>query len=156
MVDVSVRAQILELMLELKKEFDLTYLFITHDLAVLAQIATQAVVLERGRVVEAGSHDELLELGLLKPSDVKKQTKDSPAVKKYFMHGLGHPIGLDVHDVDVGFSSGAPLAVGSAFTIEPGIYRPGWGGVRIEDDVLLTREGPRVLTAFSRDLMVIG
>lgn len=40
----------------------------------------------------------------------------------YYMHGLGHPIGLDVHDVDVGFASTAPLAVGSAFTIEPGIY----------------------------------
>lgn len=40
----------------------------------------------------------------------------------YYMHGLGHPIGLDVHDVDVGFSSMAPLAVGSAFTIEPGVY----------------------------------
>jgi Xaa-Pro aminopeptidase len=41
-------------------------------------------------------------------------------------------------------------------TIEPGIYRPGWGGVRIEDDVHLTSEGPELLTSFPRDLMVIG
>jgi Xaa-Pro aminopeptidase len=43
--------------------------------------------------------------------------------------------------------------VGSVVTIEPGIYRPGWGGVRIEDDVLLTAEGPQLLTSFSRDLI---
>ena len=48
--------------------------------------------------------------------------RSCPQLSLYYMHGLGHPIGLDVHDVDVGFSSGAPLAVGSAFTIEPGIY----------------------------------
>ena len=74
------------------------------------------------KAAEAQMSDELLAIGLLKPADIRKQTADKPAVKKYFMHGLGHPIGLDVHDVDVGFSSGAPLAVGSAFTIEPGIY----------------------------------
>jgi Xaa-Pro aminopeptidase len=41
-------------------------------------------------------------------------------------------------------------------TIEPGIYRPGWGGVRIEDDVHLAAEGPQRLTKFPRELMVIG
>lgn len=41
-------------------------------------------------------------------------------------------------------------------TIEPGIYRPGWGGVRIEDDVLLSAEGSHVLTTFSRDLLELG
>jgi Xaa-Pro aminopeptidase len=41
-------------------------------------------------------------------------------------------------------------------TIEPGIYRPGWGGVRIEDDVFLEDGGARVLTEFSRDLIEIG
>jgi len=41
-------------------------------------------------------------------------------------------------------------------TIEPGIYRPGWGGVRIEDDVLLGPDGPRVLTRFTHDLIELG
>lgn len=74
-----------------------------------------------------------------------------------FGHSLGHGIGLEVHEAPrLAKSADAPLPLGAVVTIEPGIYRPGWGGVRIEDDVLLTREGPRVLTAFSRDLMVIG
>jgi Xaa-Pro aminopeptidase len=73
-----------------------------------------------------------------------------------FGHSLGHGIGLEVHEsprlaktVDV------PLLSGSVVTIEPGIYRAGWGGVRIEDDVLLTEGGPQVLTSFSRELLEI-
>jgi Xaa-Pro aminopeptidase len=74
-----------------------------------------------------------------------------------FGHSLGHGIGLEVHEAPrLAKSVETPLPQDAVVTIEPGIYRPGWGGVRIEDDVLLTREGPRVLTAFSRDLMVIG
>ena len=74
-----------------------------------------------------------------------------------FGHSLGHGIGLEVHEAPrLAKTADAPLPQGAVVTIEPGIYRPGWGGVRIEDDVLLTREGPQVLTAFSRDLMVIG
>jgi Xaa-Pro aminopeptidase len=46
----------------------------------------------------------------------------------------------------------SPLAAGTVVTIEPGIYRAGWGGVRIEDDVFLSLAGPRVLTGFPRDL----
>ena len=50
----------------------------------------------------------------------------------------------------------AALPAGAVVTIEPGIYRAGWGGVRIEDDVHLAEDGPVVLTSFSRDLLVIG
>jgi Xaa-Pro aminopeptidase len=58
---------------------------------------------------EAFMQEELLELGLLKPRDVKKQDPNKPALKKYFMHGVGHPLGLDVHDVS---ATGAPLLGG--------------------------------------------
>ena len=70
-----------------------------------------------------------------------------------FGHGLGHGIGLEVHEGPrLARTADAPLAEDAVVTIEPGIYRPGWGGVRIEDDVHLAAGGPRVLTRFPRDL----
>jgi Xaa-Pro aminopeptidase len=93
---------------------------------------------------EAMMQEELLSLGLIKPRDVKKQDSDKPALKKYFMHGVGHPLGLDVHDVA---ASGAPFETGWVMTVEPGIYLPDEGfAVRLEDDVLITSEGPVNLT----------
>jgi len=89
--------------------------------------------------------EELLKLGLLKPAQVKKQTTEQPAVKKYFMHGLGHPLGLDVHDVG---DSTKPFQAGCVLTVEPGIYIPEEGfGVRLEDDIIVTADGPVNLMA---------
>ena len=88
---------------------------------------------------EAFMQEELLTLGLLKPRDIKKQDPHKPALKKYFMHGVGHPIGIDVHDV---VATGAPFAPGWVMTVEPGIYLPDEGfAVRLEDDVLITADG---------------
>jgi Xaa-Pro aminopeptidase len=71
-----------------------------------------------------------------------------------FGHSLGHGIGLEVHEGPrLAKTVEAPLRSGAVVTIEPGIYRPGWGGVRIEDDVLVTESGPQVLTSFQRDLL---
>ena len=94
---------------------------------------------------EAAMEEELLGLGLLKPRDIKKQNPDKPALKKYFPHGLGHPLGLDVHDVG---TTGAPFAPGWVMTVEPGIYIPEEGiGVRLENDVLVTAGEPVDLMA---------
>jgi Xaa-Pro aminopeptidase len=88
---------------------------------------------------EAFMQEELFELGLLKLRDVKKQDPNKPALKKYFMHGVGHPLGLDVHDVS---ATGAPFSAGWVMTVEPGIYLPEEGfAVRLEDDVLITANG---------------
>lgn len=71
----------------------------------------------------------------------------------FFGHGLGHGLGLEVHDGRILTSkSEVVLAPGMVVTVEPGIYIPGWGGVRIEDDVLVTESGVEVLTHSSRAL----
>jgi len=94
---------------------------------------------------QAHMNEELLELGLIKKSQIKKQDPDNPACRKYFMHGLGHPLGLDVHDVG---NMNVPFAAGTVLTVEPGIYIPDEGfGVRLEDDIVVTEDGPVNLMA---------
>ena len=72
---------------------------------------------------------------------------------EYFNHGLGHGLGLDVHEApSVSWRSDAKLKVDMLVTVEPGIYLPGVGGVRIEDDVVVTRTGCRVLSRLSKKI----
>ena len=85
---------------------------------------------------EALMENELLSLGLITKEEVRKQNPDKPALKKYFMHGIGHPLGLDVHDVGI---TSEPLAPGWVLTCEPGIYIVEEGiGIRLENDYLVT------------------
>jgi Xaa-Pro dipeptidase len=79
--------------------------------------------------------------------------------KKYkdrFIHGLGHSIGLSVHDGGrMNADSDIILKENMVFTVEPGIYIPEYGGVRIEDDVVVTKEGIDILTSARRELLII-
>lgn len=74
-----------------------------------------------------------------------------------FGHSLGHGIGLEVHEAPrLARGADGALPMGAVVTIEPGVYLPGWGGVRIEDDVHLAPHGPELLTHFTRELLVVG
>ncbi|HLB77408.1 MAG TPA: M24 family metallopeptidase, partial [Candidatus Dormibacteraeota bacterium] len=72
-----------------------------------------------------------------------------------FIHGTGHGVGLEIHEAPrIGQSEGQVLQEGDVVTIEPGLYDPAIGGVRIEDLVVVTADGYRNLTPFPKDLQV--
>jgi len=74
----------------------------------------------------------------------------------FFTHGTGHGVGLDVHEPPHISSLGdGILTAGMVITIEPGVYIPGWGGIRIEDMLLVSEEGPELLTTFSKSFRVL-
>ncbi len=78
-------------------------------------------------------------------------------LEKYFIHSLGHGIGLEVHESPrLSLLSSACLAEGMTVTCEPGVYLPGWGGIRIEDDVLVGRESARWLSISPEELPIVG
>ncbi len=102
-------------------------------------------VFDLRKETEALIEKECVDLGLLTPAQIKKQTPDNPAVKKYFMHGVSHPIGLDVHDV---FYVNQRIQPGWVLTCEPAIYIKEEGfGVRLENTILVTENGQADLMA---------
>ncbi|MFA1821293.1 M24 family metallopeptidase [Virgibacillus oceani] len=75
----------------------------------------------------------------------------------YFTHRIGHGLGIETHEYPSMHSKNAlALEAGMSFTIEPGIYVPGQGGVRIEDMVFMTKKGPELLTKYPKELQIIG
>ena len=74
-----------------------------------------------------------------------------------FGHGLGHGLGLEVHEQPrLRPESADVLPVDGVVTVEPGIYNPGLGGIRIEDLVIISENGPEVLTTFTKELVTVG
>ncbi|MFN3530822.1 MAG: aminopeptidase P family protein [Bacteroidia bacterium] len=89
--------------------------------------------------------DELLSLGLISKEDIANENPNWPAYKKYFPHGTGHFLGIDVHDIGARYGK---LDEGMVITCEPGIYIKEEGiGIRIENDILITKNGPVNLMA---------
>ena len=81
-------------------------------------------------------------------------TKDlGETLEDGFFHGLGHGVGLEVHeDPGMGLAPASPLVAGDVVTVEPGLYRPGFGGCRLEDLVLVTEDGCENFTTYPYDL----
>jgi Xaa-Pro aminopeptidase len=115
--------------------------------AVLRVMKAATAMLKPGNKLESYNEavgklmeEELIGLKLLKLKDVRKQDPANPLYKKYFMHGISHAMGLDVHDLG---SPYRPFEEGMVFTCEPGIYIPAESlGIRLENNILLTKKGP--------------
>ncbi len=95
--------------------------------------------------VEKFMEGELINLGLFSKQDVDNQDPNNPLFKKYFMHGVAHHLGLDVHDV---WDKYKPFEPGMVLTCEPGIYIREEGiGIRLENNLLITESAPINLMA---------
>jgi creatinase len=94
-----------------------------------------------------------------KLSDVDKACRDiitDAGYGEYFVHSTGHGVGLDLHEAPYAATSGqGELVEGMTLTVEPGIYVPGKGGVRIEDTLIITAGQPENLTHLVKDLTVV-
>jgi len=90
------------------------------------------------------------------PHEASKQViLDSPYAEQIFLSPVGHGVGLEVHELPkMGLNKGEILKPGMVVTVEPGIYIPGYGGVRIEDTVLVTEDGCENLVSYPRDKLV--
>ena len=107
-----------------------------------------------GRDVHAVVEDVIWDAGYdtLRPGQQRSKNGGPP---RGFIHGTGHGVGLEIHEMpSVGQSGIKPLAVGDVVTVEPGIYLPELGGVRLEDMLVITETGSRNLTRAPRQLVV--
>src|ERR1700680_2267213 len=115
---------------------------------------------EQGRVIEAVRQAQLASMALMKPGvtadEVDRRAREALAGEEHaFGHGLGHGIGLQVHERPfLSPTDHTALRAGMVITNEPGIYIPDWGGVRLEEMVLVTETEPEVLTSASWEIGV--
>jgi Xaa-Pro aminopeptidase len=108
--------------------------------AAIAMLLPGNTLAEYHKTVGLVMEKELVDLGLLTLTDIRNQSVNTPAYKKFFMHGTSHHLGLNVHDYGNRHRIFEP---GMVFAVEPGIYiREEGFGVRIENDIVITADGP--------------
>lgn len=102
------------------------------------------------QAIKAGVHGK-------KPDEAAREVFAKKDLNEYFGHGLGHGLGLEIHEEPfMGGSCTMRLEKDYVVTVEPGLYLPNWGGVRIEDTVVVTEEGCTILTNSSKELIILG
>jgi Xaa-Pro aminopeptidase len=128
-------------------------------------IFTAPPTIDQERIYDAVLECQEVALRLIKPGaqprDILVATREVLQRSGYseysFQHGLGHGLGLQVHEPPfLRVSNEEPLRAGQVITIEPGVYIPGWGGVRIEDTVLVTEDASEIFTSFPKTIMIAG
>ena len=141
---------------------DLTRVLLPHNNLALPGTQTQAGKLRQ--VYEAVLRAQTAGIAALRPGaragDVDaaaRQVIADAGYGDYFTHSIGHGFGLQIHEAPM-MRPGSELVLqaGMVVTIEPGVYIPNWGGIRIEDDVLITEAGAEVLTNVPADFAGSG
>ncbi len=127
---------------------DLTRVLVTGRIPPKLQRVYEVVLKAQQAAIEA-----IRPGALMKDIDaVARGVIEAAGFGKRFTHGLGHGIGLEIHEAPrLAANQQRKLKAGMVVTVEPGIYLPGWGGVRIEDDVLVTRTGHEVLSSVPKE-----
>jgi len=126
-------------------------------------VALGPISAEQRRIYDTVQEAQRRALAMIKPGalckDVDAAARDYIDAAGYagrFGHGLGHATGLDIHEEPrFNATSAGVLEAGMTMTVEPGVYLPGVGGVRIEDSILVTRDGCRILTPATKELVTI-
>ena len=96
-------------------------------------------------------------IACLELDSIARRSINRHGLGEFFRHGLGHGVGLEIHEKPtLSPRSEQALVEGMIITIEPGVYIPGWGGVRIEDTVVVTTDGCRTLTEVPKELIIAG